>query len=80
MQTPVGNVCSRYTEHGWGETAFAEHQPALACTPALVALQVNRNRLWEVVAEVTNVLLRKCLSCDDCFIKSACTTASFACT
>jgi hypothetical protein len=37
----------------------------LARTSALVALQVNGDGLREVVAEVANVFLCKCLPCDD---------------
>ena len=38
---------------------------ALARTSALVALQVDRDGLREVVAEVANVFLCECLPCDD---------------
>ena len=38
----------------------------LARASTLVALQVNGNCLREVVAEVADIFLGKCLPCDDC--------------
>ncbi len=38
---------------------------ALARTPTLVAFEINRNCLGKVVAEISNVLLCKCLASDD---------------
>lgn len=40
-------------------------QRTLACAATLVALEINRDRLREVVAKVTYVFLRKSLSCND---------------
>ena len=37
----------------------------LACAAALVALEINRDRLWEVVTEVTYVFLCESLSGND---------------
>lgn len=53
-------ICLRHSTY-----AYPRRENTLACTSALVALEVNWNRLWEVVAEVAHIFLRKCLSCND---------------
>lgn len=38
---------------------------ALACATTLISLEVNRDRLGEVVAEIADIFLRQGLSCND---------------